>query len=139
VKRRPASSSTRPPEAPRTPVQENSDDLARWQDALAADVAAITKLARQHGWVYAPMLKLELGLDRGRITIPVRDAERRLIGLLRYQPAPRCGKPNMPAAGGSRRALLPHLDRLPDGQRLEPGWAMRQGPATTGISRYGCR
>jgi hypothetical protein len=119
-------------------VQENSDDLARWQDALAADVAAITKLARQRGWVCAAMLKLGLGLDRGRITIPVRVAERGLIGLLRYQPAPRCGEPKMLAAG-SRRALLPHPDRLLDGQRLEPGWAMRQGLATTGISRYGCR
>ncbi len=54
------------------------------------------------------MLELELGVDRGRITIPVRDDERRLIGLLRYQPWPQPREPKMLATAGSRRALLPH-------------------------------
>ena len=54
------------------------------------------------------MLELELGVDRGRITIPVRDDERRLIGLLRYQPWPQPREPKMLAVAGSRRALLPH-------------------------------
>ena len=54
------------------------------------------------------MLELELGVDRGRITIPVRDDERRLIGMLRYQPWPQPTEPKMLAAAGSRRALLPH-------------------------------
>jgi hypothetical protein len=49
------------------------------------------------------MLELELGVDRGRITIPVRDHTRRLIGLLRYQPWPKPGEPKMLAAAGSRR------------------------------------
>ena len=60
------------------------------------------------GWLYATMLELELGVDRGRITIPVRDDESRLIGLLRYQPWPRLREPKMLAIAGSRRALLPH-------------------------------
>jgi DNA primase len=54
------------------------------------------------------MPQLELGLDRSRITIPVRDQHRRLVGLLRYQPRPTFGQPKMLAAPGSRRALLPH-------------------------------
>ena len=54
------------------------------------------------------MLELQLGVDRGRITIPVRDDERELIGLLRYQPWPEPGEAKMLAAAGSRRALLPH-------------------------------
>jgi hypothetical protein len=76
-------------------VHANSDDLAGWQDTLAADVDVITELARQHAWSMPRCSNLELGVDRARITIPVRDAERRLIGLLRYQPAPRCGELKM--------------------------------------------
>ena len=73
-----------------------------------ADTDLIAKLTRDRGWLYATMLELELGVDRGRITIPVRDDERRLIGLLRYQPWPQPGEPKMLATAGSRRALLPH-------------------------------
>ena len=54
------------------------------------------------------MLELGLGFDRGRITIPVRDDKRQLIGLLRYQPWPKPREPKMLATAGSRRALLPH-------------------------------
>ena len=83
-------------------------DIERWQASLAADTDLIARLARERGWLYATMLELELGVDRGRITIPVRDDERRLIGLLRYQPWPQPSEPKMLAAAGSRRALLPH-------------------------------
>ncbi len=54
------------------------------------------------------MLELELGIHRGRITIPVRDDKRQLVGLLRYQPWPQPREPKMLATVGSRRALLPH-------------------------------
>ena len=54
------------------------------------------------------MLELRLGVDRRRITIPVRDDRAALIGLLRYQPWPKPGELKMLATAGSRRALLPH-------------------------------
>ena len=54
------------------------------------------------------MLELRLGVDRGRVTIPVHDDERQLIGLLRYRPWPEPGEAKMLATAGSRRALLPH-------------------------------
>ena len=50
----------------------------------------------------------ELGAHRGRITIPVRDHRRRLLGLLRYRPSARRGQIKMQATIGSRRQLLPH-------------------------------
>jgi hypothetical protein len=93
---------------PRTPLRPTREDIERWQATLAADTDLIAKLARERGWLYATMLELELGVDRGRMTIPVRDDERRLIGLLRYQPWPQPGEPKMLASAGSRRALLPH-------------------------------
>ncbi len=89
-------------------LRETDEAVVRWQAALAADIDLIHKLTRDRGWLYATMLDLELGVDRGRITIPVRDDKRRLIGLLRYQPWPQPGEPKMLAAPGSRRTLLPH-------------------------------
>ena len=64
------------------------------------------------------MLDLELGVDVGRVTIPVRDGTDRLIGLLRYQPWPKPGEPKMLAAPGSRRSLLPHPAAETSGQIL---------------------
>ncbi len=104
---RSGSISKRPARPPRSPLRPTGD-IDRWQAALAADTDLIAKLARERGWLYATMLELELGVDRGRITIPVRDDERRLIGMLRYQPWPQPREPKMLATAGSRRALLPH-------------------------------
>lgn len=59
------------------------------------------------------MRLLQLGLDRGQITIPVRDEHRLLVGLLRYRPWPTVGQNKMRAAAGSRRQLLPHLTAEP--------------------------
>jgi hypothetical protein len=98
--------------------RETEDAIPRWQAALAGDTDLIRKLARDRGWLYATMLELELGVDRGRITIPVRDDTRLLIGLLRYQPWPKPGEPKMLAAPGSRRALLPHPAAEPSEQVL---------------------
>ena len=108
---RPGSRSTSPRTRPDRRARRsarNEEDIDRWQATLAADTDLIAKLTRDRGWLYATMLELELGVDRGRITIPVRDDKRRLIGLLRYQPWPQPGEPKMLATAGSRRALLPH-------------------------------
>lgn len=105
---RPGSRSARRLQPRRTPMGVTAEDVARWQAALAADPDLIAELGRDRGWLYAAMLELRLGVDRGRITMPVRDDQHRLIGLLRYQPWPRPGVPKMLATAGSRRALLPH-------------------------------
>jgi hypothetical protein len=55
-----------------------------WQTAPAADTDLTRKLKRSRGWLYAKMRKLEPDVDRGRITIPVRDDTNRLFGLRRY-------------------------------------------------------
>lgn len=83
-------------------------DVQRWRAELCIHTALIARLARDRGWRYETMRELELGVDRGRITIPVHDHDDRLVGLLRYQPFPRAGQAKMRAAPGSRRVLLPH-------------------------------
>jgi len=53
------------------------------------------------------MRSLELGIDRGRITIPIRNATGQLRGVHRYQPD-HTARPKMLAALGSRLGLVPH-------------------------------
>ena len=101
----------------RTRTQEDLDerpalhvtdqDIARWQTALSRRPSLLATLARERGWRYDTIRALELGLDRGRITIPIRDARGELQGLLRYQPKP-LGRPKMLFALGSRVGLIPH-------------------------------
>jgi hypothetical protein len=83
-------------------------DVTRWRAALDDQPGLVERLRRERSWRYWTMRELELGFDRGRITIPVRNHRRRLIGLLRYQPWPAGGQRKMRAAVGSRRQLLPH-------------------------------
>lgn len=87
------------------PVTEH--DVARWQEALSRRLGVLARLAEERGWRYQTMRALELGIDCGRITIPIRDANRALRGLLRYQPQP-TRHPKMLAASGSRLGLIPH-------------------------------
>lgn len=83
-------------------------DVRHWRGALTEQTRLIGKLTRERAWLYSTMLELGLGYDGGRITIPVRDRDSRMVGLLRYQPWPKLGQPKMLATRGSRRALLPH-------------------------------
>ena len=89
----------------RPALDVTEQDIARWQTALSRRPSLLAKLARERGWRYETIRALELGLDRGRITIPIRDARGELQGLLRYKPA---GRPKMLAELGSRVGLIPH-------------------------------
>jgi len=82
-------------------------DIARWQTALSHRPTLIARLARDRGWRYQTMRELELGLDRGRITIPIRNGHGELRGVLRYQPK-QTDRPKMLAVLGSRLGLIPH-------------------------------
>jgi hypothetical protein len=91
-----------------TGIRVSETDIRHWQAALTDQPELIGRLTRERSWLYSAMHELGLGCDCGRITIPVRDELRRLVGLLRYRPWPNPGQPKMVAAIGSRRALLPH-------------------------------
>lgn len=94
--------------ASRPTLEVNESDVRRWQGALTHQEHLIACLARTRGWRSRAVGELGLGFDCGRLTIPVRDHDLHLIGLLRYQPWPKPGQPKMLAATGSRRALVPH-------------------------------
>jgi Toprim-like len=91
----------------RPALQVTDHDIAGWQAALSRRPSLMARLLRERGWCYPTIRALELGLDRGRITIPIRNAHGELRGLLRYQPE-RTRRPKMLAARGTRLGLIPH-------------------------------
>ena len=93
---------------PARPVLDITEqDISRWQTALSRRPSLLTRLADDRGWRYPAMRELGLGLDRGRITIPIRNRAGRLRGVLRYQPD-HTRRPKMLATVGSRLGLVPH-------------------------------
>ena len=91
----------------RPALQVTDHDIARWQTSLSRRPGLLARLAQDRGWRYQTMRALELGIDRGRITIPIRNARHELRGVLRYQPEPTTS-PKMLAAPGTRLGLIPH-------------------------------
>ena len=69
------------PASPRFTISES--DINHWRSALSSDTPLVERLVRERGWQLETMRELELGVDRGRITIPVRDraAPRRAAAL----------------------------------------------------------
>ena len=112
---RPSQAAPRPEARPRRreaaderpTLHVTEQDVARWQTALSRRPSLPATLARERGWRNETIRALELGHDRGRITIPIRDARGELQGLLRYQPKPAAG-PKMLAELGTRIGLIPH-------------------------------
>jgi DNA primase len=70
------------------------------------------------------MCELEVGLDsNGRLTIPIRDADEKLHGVLRYQPW-HTHQPKMLAVRGTQLGLIPNPARESSHQIL-----LVEGPA----------
>lgn len=63
-------------------------DVDRYRSALLGDEKALARLAELRGWTREACERLELGLDRGRVVFPVRDAAGLLVGVQRYAPNP---------------------------------------------------
>ena len=100
-----------PPPTERTAPQTfnvSEDDVALWRTSLALQPLTLQRLARQRAWSVSTIRAFELGIDGDRISIPVRNQQGHLVGLLRYRAwgANRAAK--MLAAPGSQRQLLPH-------------------------------
>ena len=84
--------------------------------ALLADPAALACLAKLRGWTVEAARALGLGLDRGRVVIPVMGSDLSIRGVLRYQPNAELldGAPKMMAAPGTPRELFPPIEAIED-------------------------
>jgi hypothetical protein len=98
--------------APRLAVSQR--DIACWKHALLRHPWPLAQLRPEHRrlWQRKVADELDLGWDRGRVTIPIRDADKGLQGVLRYRPRPG-GGPKMLAMSGSRLGPIPHPSQEP--------------------------
>jgi 5S rRNA maturation endonuclease (ribonuclease M5) len=110
--------------APPSRLDVTDVDVSRWQTALAHRPPLLSRLAVERGWRYGAICELEVGLDPGgRLTIPIRDADENLQGVLRYQPWHTHG-PKMLAVRGTRLGLIPNPIR-----ESSPEILLVEGPA----------
>jgi hypothetical protein len=102
---RPAPARVRPPAR----MSITPQDVTRWKDALLRQPWPLRQLrpAQRRLWQRQIATELDLGWDRGRVTIPIRGDNGELQGVLRYRPQHGDGR-KMLAAPGSRLALIPH-------------------------------
>jgi hypothetical protein len=108
-------------------------DVQRWHTALLANSEMIAELARSRHWQLETFVELGLGLDHGRITIPIRNEDGRLQGVVRYRPQ-RAGRiPKMIAVPGTRLGLIPHPRH-----EQSPNILLTEGPPDMIAARSAC-
>jgi hypothetical protein len=97
---------------PEPVVTVTEDDVRSWAAALQDNAALLKRLAELKAWTPSALRQLGIGRDGQRLTLPVRDAEGVLRGVLRYAPG---GDPKMLASKGAPRELWPAPESLPAG------------------------
>lgn len=92
--------------------------VAAWAERLAQSSSLLARLEAERAISPGTLARFEIGLDGRRITMPVREADGRLQGVVRWLPFDRRGAPKMLALPGSRRKLFPAPEHLPAGPIL---------------------
>lgn len=89
------------------------DQVARWVEALNRSRQVLERLKAQRGISPSVLERFQIGTDGSRITIPTRNAQGQLVGVLRWSPFHHGTVPKMLAVPGSRRELFPPPEHLP--------------------------
>jgi hypothetical protein len=111
---RPAPTHTPAPKPPPTRLSVGEAEIARWKRALITQPWPVSQLRDEQRrlWQRQTADELDLGWDRGRVIIPIRDAAGGVQGVLRYAPR-RTRAPKMLAMTGTRLGLIPRPDQHP--------------------------
>jgi|HubBroStandDraft_6_1064221.scaffolds.fasta_scaffold232726_2 hypothetical protein len=96
-----------PSQASRARLTVADADVQSWAETLDADSRLVRRLILERAWAPRIMRALQVGFDGVRITIPIRNAQGHLRGLLRYDAFGR-RDPKMRAVAGTRLGLVPH-------------------------------
>ena len=100
-----------PAESTAAALTADDDDVRYWADALEDNGRLLRRLAVERAWSVRVIRDLQIGVSAARITIPIRNAQGELRGVLRYGPFGR-HDPKMLAVPGSRLGLIPHPARV---------------------------
>lgn len=113
-----------------------NDLVLKAHQALIADETVLARLNELRGWTRQAVETLTLGIDRGRIVMPVTDGEMRVTALMSYQPNPekRDGAPKMTTAPGSQRDLFPAPESIDPAATL---WIVEGEPDAVSAASIG--
>ena len=129
----PAPARTPAPEPPPRRLRVGEAEIARWKRALITQPWPVAQLRDEQRrlWQRQTADELDLGWERGRVIIPIRDAGGGVQGILRYAPR-RTRAPKMLAMAGTRLGLVPRPEQHP-----APWYVLAEGPPDmiTGRSR----
>jgi hypothetical protein len=110
--------------APTVLMVATEENIVFWMKVLEESPRALERLAELRAWEPDVLARFGVGLEGmregDRITLPLRDAAGRLVGLGRYAPNPgtRKGQRKMLALSGSVRVIFPRPeDALVPGER----------------------
>jgi DNA primase len=100
-------------------LEASEQDVVRWVGALRKRGWPLDMLREEQRdlWQAEILSALQVGWDRGRLTLPIRTCAGELQGVLRYAPRPTRG-PKMLAMPGTRLGLLPHPERAAEDWNL---------------------
>ena len=94
-----------------TALTADDGDVRYWADGLEDSGPLLWRLAIERAWSVRMIRDLQIGVSGARITIPIRNAQGELRGVLRYDPFGR-RDPKMLALPGTRLGLIPHPARV---------------------------
>lgn len=104
----------------------SADPVEAAHAALLSNQGAVDRLRELRGWTRDAIEVLGLGLDGGRVVIPIHDAAGELVNIQRYQPNPaRRDGAKMMAQPGRPRDLFPAPEKLPE---RAPVWIVEGEP-----------
>jgi DNA primase len=98
-------------------------DIEAFAQRLAGNAKLLDRLVELRCWTAPTLFALEVGFDGERLTLPIRDADGRLINTMRYRPGG--AKPKMLSWGaGHPRGLFPAPEAIPG----EEVWVLEGEP-----------
>jgi hypothetical protein len=105
-------------------------------EKLLADEPALTRLNQLRGWTTDAARTLGLGLDTGRVVIPITDGQGRLVNVLRYQPNTdkRQTAPKMIGSPSAPRDLFPAPESIDPAATL---WLLEGEPDAIAATSIG--
>jgi hypothetical protein len=95
-------------------------EVAAWGARLLENERPVAILLERRAWTAEALARHEVGVDKGRLTLPMRDAQRRLVNVGRYAPKPPAGEKKLYVVRGAPRVLFPAPETVEEQEGFVP-------------------